>query len=74
MTEPPQGFMKNSTTVTWEEELAARLKVCKLKFNWYLKHRYTLLTVLRFAVVKAGNIRVVWDYKVNGHNITLWLP
>ena len=66
--------MRNSPCATREDELAARLKVFKLKFQWYLEHGYVSLSTPRFAVPKAGDIRVVWDCKVNGLNRTLWAP
>ena len=57
-----------------------RKKVFKLKFQHYVEPKYVDLVVPRFAIVKVvvdgvvQDIRVVWDSKSNGHNLTLWAP
>ena len=66
---------------SWEVELAARLKVFKLKFQYYLDSAFTDLLIQGFTVPKVVgedgtilDVRCVWDCKVNGHNATLWAP
>ena len=80
LTEPPKNFMRNYQAESREAELATRLKIFKLKFQWYVEEGYVDCLVPRFSVVKVMengvvmDIRVVWDCTVNGHNDSLWVP
>lgn len=54
------------------EELLAKETVFHLRFNWCLEEGLVKLLILCFAILKADDIRVVWDSRVNKHNETLW--
>ena len=76
----PTGMVHNLPAPSREAEVEARKKVFSLKFQWYLERGHVSLVVPRFSVVKimidgiVVEIRVVWDSKSNGHNLTLWAP
>ena len=80
LAEAPKGLPHNLPSPSWKAELESRYKVFKLKFQHYVEPKYVDLVVPRFAVVKVvvdgvvQDIRVVWDSKSNGHNLTLWAP
>ena len=80
LTTPPQGMIHNLPDPSCEAEFEARKKVFKLKFEWQLEHKFVSLVVPRFSIVKllvdrvVINIRVIWDSKSNGYNVTLWAP
>ena len=81
VTTPPKGHMKNMAAPSREAELATRLKIFKLKFNYYIDQDYTSLLIPRFIVPKVIgedgtilDVRCVWDCKVNGHNATIFAP
>ena len=80
LTTPPKSFMHNIRSESREAELATRLKIFKLRYQWYLERGFTDCLVPRFSIAKvtvdgvAMDIRVVWDCTANGHNDTLWVP
>ncbi len=81
LTEPPKGYMYNMKAPSHEAELATRLKIFKLKFNYYLDRDVVNLLIPRFIVPKVVaddgtilDVRCVWDCKINGHNETLYAP
>ena len=77
---PPKSYMRNIKSESREAELATRLKIFKLRYQWYLERGFTDCLVPRFSIVKVmidgvvADIRVVWDCTANGHNDTLWVP
>jgi hypothetical protein len=66
--------MQNIPTETREQELLTYEKILRLHFNWYLEKGHVKLVIPQFTVLKATDIRVVWDLKANGHNASLWSP
>ena len=80
MSEPPKGYHQNMTAPSREAELLTRVKIFKLKFNWYIEDSPAKLVIPRFIVPKlvvedvVVDVRCVWDCKRNGHNATLWAP
>ncbi len=80
LSEPPKGYMRNHPSPSREAELATRIKIFKLRYQWFLERGHVTLVVPRFATVKlvvdgvVKEIRVVWDCTANGHNNTLWAP
>ena len=71
----PEGRMRNIETETREHEILTREKIFRMRFNWYLERRDDIkLIIPRFTVLKAEDVRVVWDSKANGHNACLWAP
>ena len=68
LTKPPTGHLRNMAVPSREAELAARLKVFKLKFQYYLDSAFTDLLIPRFTVPKVVSedgtildVRCVWD-------------
>jgi len=68
------------TAPSREAELLTRVKIFKLKFNWYIEDSPAKLVIPRFIVPKlvvedvVVDVWCVWDCKRNGHNATLWAP
>ena len=66
---------RNTPAETWDYELKLREKEYKLKFRQYMEIRFIDCLVSRFGVPKGDfDIRLVWDAKKNGYNLTLWAP
>lgn len=81
LTKPPNGFMRNMKAPSREAELLTRLKIFKLKFQYYLDSAKTTLLCPRFTVPKMvaddgtiTDVRCVWDCTINGLNATLYTP
>ena len=72
--------MHNHQSPSHEAELATQVKILKLRYQGFLEKGYVSLIVLRFTTVKlmvdgvVKEIRVVWDYSINGHNNSFWAP
>ena len=81
-TKPPRGFMPNMPSPSREAELSTRLKIFKLKYNYYIEESDDItLAIPRFTVPKVVaedgtilDVRCVWDCKINGHNATVFAP
>ena len=77
LTVAPKGMMRNLPAPSREAEIEARKKVFKLKFQWHLEKKLVSLLIPRFSIVKVmtdgvvADIRVFFDSKSNGHNMTL---
>ena len=73
--EPPKWMRRNTPAPSWEYELLLRAKENKLVARRYLECGYISCIVPRFGVSKGEfDIRLVWDAKRNGYNLTLWCP
>ena len=70
--------MEKIKTKSREVEHAARKKIFKLQYQWFLEAKPARLIVSCFPVGKVmvdgivTDIRVVWDWKANEHNAILW--
>ena len=78
---PPKDYMSNMTAPSREVELLTRLKIFRLKFQYYLDQEHPLLLCPRFTVPKTlledGTIIdmwCVWDCTINGLSVTLYSP
>ncbi|KAL7532942.1 hypothetical protein ACHAXR_006517 [Thalassiosira sp. AJA248-18] len=81
LTKPPKGYLKNMEAPSREAELVTRLKIFKLKFQYYIDQAETNLLIPRFIVPKVVledgtivDVRCVWDCSINGHNATVYAP
>ena len=72
---PPNWMGRNPPAETWEYELKLREKEDKLVHRRYVEVGFVDCFVSRFGVAKGPlDIRLVWDAKRNGYNLTLWAP
>ena len=78
---PTKGYMSNMTAPSCEAELLTRLKIFKLKFQYYLDQEHLLLLCPQFTVPKTlledgtiTDVRCVWDCTINGLNAMLYSP
>ena len=81
LTNPPKGFMRNMKAPSREAELLTRLKLFKLKYQYYIESGKVTLLCPRFTVPKIvledgtiADVRCVWDCTINGLNATLYAP
>jgi hypothetical protein len=66
------GRAHNMPSPSREAELECRKKVFQLRYQHFIERGFTDLITQRFSIVKAVvDIRVVWNSKSNGHNVTL---
>ena len=81
LTNPPRGYMRNMESPSREAELLTRLKIFKLKYQYYLDEGNPSLLCPRFTVPKVVSedgtildVRCVWDCTINGLNGSLYSP
>ena len=53
LSKPPKGYMQNMTAPSHEAELLTRLKIFKLKFQYYLDQEHSSLLCPWFTVPKT---------------------
>jgi hypothetical protein len=76
----PVGHPHNLPSPSREAEIESRKKVFQLHYRHFIVKGFTDLITQHFSTVKLEQdgvileIRVVWNSKSNGHNVTLWAP
>ena len=58
---PPKGYHRNMVAPSREAELLTRVKIFKLKYNWYIEDSPADLVIPRFIVPKLVVEDVVLD-------------
>jgi hypothetical protein len=76
----PVGYAHNMPAPSCEAKIETRKKVFQLWYRHFIERGFTDLITQHFSVVKLEvdglilEIRVVWNFSLNGHNATLWAP